>query len=101
MAGIQEILTLLLIIIAIVFVPRIIPGGKRGAQTKRKAPRLSGRMRIGITLSIMIPLAAALLLKPWHHNLVGFVSVGIAPVAAGWAIFWIVSGFKRPNRHQK
>jgi predicted Na+-dependent transporter len=101
LAGIQEILTLLLIIIAIIFVPRIMPGGKRGAQTKRKALHFSGRIRIGITLSVMIPLAAALLLKPWHHNLIGFVSVGIAPVAAGWAIFWIVSGFKKPNRHQK
>ncbi len=101
MAGIQEILTLLLIIVAIVFVPRIIPGGKRRTQTKKKGFYLSGRIRIGITLSVMIPLAAALLLKPWQHNLIGFISVGIAPVAAGWAIFWIVSGFKKPNRHQK
>ena len=98
MAGIQEILTLLLIITAIILVPRMLPGEKRGTRNKKKKNCLSGRMRIGITLSVMIPLTAALLLKPWHHNLVGFISAGIAPVATGWAVFWIVSGFKKPNR---
>lgn len=99
MAGIQEILTLLLIIIAIVLVPRILTRGKTGTKPKKET-HLSGRMRIGITLSVMTPLTAALLLKPWHHNLVGFISVGIAPVAAGWAIFWIASGFKKPNSNE-
>lgn len=99
MAGIQEILTLLLIIIAVIIVPRILTRGKTEPKTGKKGLHLSGRMRIGIVLSIMIPLAAALLLKPWHNNLTGFVSVGVAPVAAGWAVFWIVSGFKRPDSH--
>ncbi|MCP4113888.1 MAG: hypothetical protein GY737_00510 [Desulfobacteraceae bacterium] len=99
MAGIQEILTLLFIIIAIILVPRMLPGEKRGTRSKKKKTWLSGKMRIGITLSAMTPLTAALLFKPWQlHDLAGFIAVGIAPVAAGWAIFWIVSGFKKPNR---
>ncbi|MBI9090964.1 MAG: hypothetical protein JEZ12_17255 [Desulfobacterium sp.] len=99
MAGIQEILTLLIIIIAIFLVPRMLPRGKTGTKPPKKWTTLSGRMRIAITLSVMTPMTAALLLKPWHHNLIGFISVGIAPVAAGWAIFWIASGFKKPNSH--
>ena len=101
MAGIQEILTLLLIIFAIIFIPRMLPGSKIQKNAKKKNFRLSGRMRISIILSIMTPIAAALVLKPWSHNLTAFISAGIVPVAAGWAIFWVISGFKKTDDNLK
>ncbi|ACN16358.1 hypothetical protein HRM2_32800 [Desulforapulum autotrophicum HRM2] len=97
MAGIQEILTLLLIIIGIIFIPRIMSGGRVKDTKKRKKIHLSGRMRLSIILSIITPLVAALILKPWAHNFVGFILAGIIPVAAGWAAYWIISGFKNHN----
>lgn len=98
MAGIQEILTLLLIIFAIIFIPRMLPGTNTGKNAKKRKFHLSGRMRISIILSIMTPIIAALVLKPWNHNPIAFISAGIVPVVTGWAIFWIVSGFKKPDR---
>ena len=101
MAGIQEILTLLLIILGIIFIPRMMSRGKIGNKKEGKKIHLSGRMRLSIILSIITPMAAALILKPWAHNLVGFISAGIVPVAAGWAAYWIISGFKNQNNDSR
>ncbi len=101
MAGIQEILTLLLIILGIIFLPRMMSRSNDRIKTKRRKIQLSGPMRLSIIVSILTPLAAALILKPWQHNLVGFISAGIVPVAAGWAFYWIVSGFKKQNNNSR
>ena len=98
LAGIQEILTLLAIILGIIFIPRMMAGGRVKKSGKKKAFHLSGRMRLSIILSIVTPLTAALLLEPWKHNLTVFLAAGILPVAAGWAVFWIMSGFKKSGK---
>ncbi|MFO7748942.1 MAG: hypothetical protein R6V54_02485 [Desulfobacteraceae bacterium] len=98
MTGIQEILTLIMIIAGIVVLPRIF--GKKdpaGVKKKKSAP-LSGKIRMGIVLSVLLPALAALVIKPWQQNLTLFTLSGILPVAAGWAAFWIRSGFKRTDR---
>ncbi|HKK89801.1 MAG TPA: hypothetical protein VJ936_00225 [Desulfobacteraceae bacterium] len=95
MTGIQEILTLIMIIAGIVVLPRIF--GKRdpaGGKKKKNVP-LSGKIRMGIVLSILLPAVAALVIKPWQQDLTLFTLLGVLPVAAGWAAFWIRSGFKR------
>ena len=99
MAGIQEILTIVLILMAIIILPRIINSRKTITHTTRKKIRLTGRIRMGIVISIMVPVTAALLLKPWQHNMVSFIATGIIPVATGWAVFWIFSGFKKSDIH--
>jgi len=99
LAGIQEILTILLILMAIIILPRIMNSRKTATQITRKKIRLTGRIRMGIVLSIIVPVTAALLLKPWQHNMVSFIATGIIPVAAGWAVFWIFSGFKQSDTH--
>ncbi len=101
MAGIQEILTLLIIILGIIFIPRMMSGGRVRNTTKRRKIHLSGRMRLSIILSFITPMAAALILKPWKDNLVAFISAGIVPVATGWAVYWIISGFKNQNNDSR
>lgn len=101
MAGIQEILTLLVIIFGIIFIPRMMASGKTEKKIKKKAFHLSGRMRISIILTIVTPLVAALVFQPWKHNLIAFISTGILPVASGWAIFWIMSGFKKSGSNPR
>ena len=100
MAGIQEILILLVIILGIIFIPRIMAGGKVKKNVK-KTFHLSGRMRLSIILSIVTPLATALVFEPWKHNLTAFILTGILPVTAGWAIFWVMSGFKKSGSNQR
>ena len=51
-------------------------------------------LRTAIVFSIIIPVAAALLIKPWDKNISLFIACGILPVAVGWAFFWILSGKK-------
>lgn len=34
------------------------------------------------------------IIKPWEGDIVLFMSVGILPVAAGWAGVWVRDGFK-------
>ena len=99
MAGIQEILTLLAIILGVIFIPRMMAGGRAQKNVKKKNFHLSGRMRLSIVLSIVTPLTAAIVFEPWKHNLVTFILAGILPVAAVWAIFWIMSGFKKSRRN--
>lgn len=98
LAGIQEILTLLAIILGVIFIPRMMAGGKAEKNVTKKTFHLSGRMRLSIILSIVTPLTAGLVFEPWKHNLTSFILVGILPVAAGWAIYWIMSGFKKPGK---
>jgi predicted Na+-dependent transporter len=101
LAGIQEILTLLAIILGVIFIPRMMAGGRTKKTVKKKTFHLSGRMRLSIILSIVVPLTAALMFEPWKHNITAFIAVGILPVIAGWAAFWIMSGFKKSDKGQR
>ena len=96
MAGIQEILTLILLISCIIFLPRLF-GGNRSF-TRKKAKRLSpsGKLRLAIVLSVIFPLVMAVPLRPWHpENRSMFLLGGLLPVILYWAGVWIFQGFKK------
>lgn len=99
LAGIQEILSIGLIIVCIIFLPRLFRSEKPERPTQKgvnKRWRLSGKLRLAIVLSLLIPVSTALILKPWTSNTQGlFLFVGILPVIAGWAGMWVWQGFKR------
>lgn len=94
MAGLQEILTLLVIIAAIIMLPRLFQGRRPTRKTKTRPP-LSGGIRLGVMASVLLPVAAGLVLKPWEGRFLIFIAAGIVPVIAGWGIAWVVSGFRR------
>jgi len=96
LAGIQEILTLILLIACIIFLPRLFGGNKSSA--KRKAKRLSpsGRLRLAIVLSVIFPLVMAVPLPPWYpENQSMFLLGGLLPVVLYWAGVWIFQGFRK------
>lgn len=95
LAGIQELLTIGFIIVCLFFIPRLFRGSEATVH-KRGNPysRISGRMRFGIVLSFALPLGVAVILKPWEGSFPLFLSVGIFPVAVGWAGVWVKNGFK-------
>lgn len=97
LAGIQEVLTIVLIVVCIIFVPRLFRGGE--PSVKRVAFKLktkfSWQKRLGIVFSVMWPVGAGLFLKPWDNRLLLFLIVGILPVSLGWAVLWIAGGFKK------
>ena len=94
MSGISEILVLVIIVLAIFFIPRML--AKPEAQRPAKpAVELSGRLRLAIAASVIWPALIAAYLQPWQKDLVLFLYLGIGPVILGWGAFWIITGFRR------
>ena len=99
-SGIQEILVLVIIILLILFAPRIL---KRHRPATPPAPagtpapiRFSGRLRLALVASILWPLLTAAFFKPWQlSQLDAFLLIGPGPVLLGWAAAWIYAGFKK------
>lgn len=97
MTGIQEILILAIIVLAIFFAPRILAKGNEKTQVK-PALVVSGKMRLAIAASIFWLLLAAAILQPWNQNLILFLYAGVGPVVFGWVINWVVLGFRNYKR---
>ncbi len=95
MAGIQEVFTLILVITLIIFIPKIFRKEKKIVKKEKAILYFSGKMRLAIVLSATLPIIAGLILKPWQNHFFPFISFGILPVLAGWAGFWIFSGFNK------
>jgi hypothetical protein len=98
-SGIQEIL----VILAIVVVVLVLPGRMRRPPRAPGRPtvqrRLSGRWRLALLVSGTWPAALAVWLRPWEsvEALMRFGILGVAPVAAAWALGWVIAGFRKPR----
>ena len=101
LAGIQEILSIGLIIVCIIFLPRLFGtnASKRSPKKEKHSNRvqpISGKLRLAIVFSVLLPAGAALILKPWANgSWLIFIAVGIFPVIMGWAGAWVWRGFKK------
>ena len=95
-SGIQEILVLVIIILGILFLPRILNrgGGKRPAESK-PAIALSGKMRMAIAGSVIWPALLAAFMLPWKKDPFLYLYVAIGPIAIIWIVYWVVIGFKK------
>jgi hypothetical protein len=96
MSGFQELLIIVLIVFGIVFMPRIMPR----KQVNRARPAvsrqsLSGRMRLGIAVSLAYLGGMAAWLAPWGGDPIPFLYAGAGPVLAGWLAYWVAAGFRR------
>ena len=94
MSGFHEILLVAVILLAILFVPRMMP---RRIENKRNKPPivLSRNKRLAITASVLFPLAVAGFFQPWREDLIPFMYVGLGPVVLGWLLYWIKTGRKK------
>jgi hypothetical protein len=45
--------------------------------------------------SILYPIAAILIIKPWEQAWLLFAVIGLVPVILGWAVYWIVTAPKK------
>ncbi len=99
MSGFQEILIILLILLGVLYLPRRgareAGGDMRGV---RRSLAVSGRMRLAIAVSVLYPVAMALYLRPWQGDPLPFLGVGLLPVAVGWAMGWVIMGYRRYRR---
>ncbi len=97
MTGVNEILVLILLIVAILILPRMFRSGSVKNETHvKKRFRLTPLARAGIVLSLVYPVFFALSLKPWEDGqMISFFSIGILPVILAWSIVWIITGRKQ------
>lgn len=97
--GIQEILVLVVIILGILFLPRILNRGQESRQVEFKPPLvLSGKMRLAIAASILWPAVIAALMQPWKKDLFPFLYLGLGPVVLVWVIYWVFTGFRKKDQ---
>jgi len=96
LASITEILTLVVIIIGIIILPRMFKQEQKSPGKKKLSINsVSVPARFGIILSILIPIVSALYYQPWNNGFVMFILTGIIPLIAGWGLYWTFSGFKK------
>jgi len=102
LASITEILTLVVIIIGILILPKMFRKNVDTPSKKRLSTihSLSVPVRLGITLSILIPTISAIIYQPWKDSPVLFVLTGIIPLIAGWGLYWMLAGFKNKTKSE-
>ena len=97
MSGINEILLIGVIILAILFVPRI-----KNRNNLVRLPKpiviISGKVRMAMAASVFWPVLLSAFLQPWKKNLDLFLYVGICPVLFGWVLYWVWRGFWKYKR---
>ncbi len=94
MPGIQEILLRAVIVIGILFLPRLASRGKEMKPVRPAGRRLSGAMRLSIMLSVLWTGLTAFFCEPWEKGLIAFLVWGAGPLIAGWGGYWVLRGFR-------
>ncbi len=99
MSGFQEILVVSAIVLAVVFLPRVMRPKTRTIVAprpfvgKRPTKPVSGRLRLALLLTVVWPLLAAAYFKPWDAQWIAFFYGGILPVVLLWGIYWVARGY--------
>ena len=93
----QEILVLIVIALAIFYLPRVIGKQSTPARVVRR-PALTGWMRLALLMTIFWIAGSAALLKPWQDDVMPFLYTGLAPVAALWGSTWVWFGYRKYRR---
>ena len=94
-SGIQEILVLVIIILGILFLPRILNrGGEKQSVETKLFVVLTGRMRLAVAASFLWPALIAAFMQPWKQGLFPYLYLGLGPVAIVWILYWVLTGFR-------
>jgi hypothetical protein len=93
MAGFQEILILVAIVLGIFFIPRI-TAKRTAARPAEPKKKISGKMRIAIAATIIYPIFPAVYFQPWQKHLTLLALFGMLPVV-GWLTAWVYAGFRK------
>jgi hypothetical protein len=95
-SGIQEILVLVIIVLGILFLPRILNRGQEKQTVEAKLiVALTGRMRLAIAASVLWPAVIAAFMQPWKQDLFLYMYFGPGPVVVVWIVYWVLTGFRK------
>ena len=93
MSGLQEILIVVLIVLGIIFLPRVL--GRPMAQrppVRPKSFRMSGVMRLSLVVSAVWLVGGIIYHRAWEAITMPFYLYGMGPVILGWAAYWVWNG---------
>lgn len=93
----QEVLVLIVVGLAIFYLPRVMGRGRAPEPARRPTP-LTGRMRLAILITLFWIAGAAALLKPWQEDPLPFSAFGLGPAAVAWGAAWVWFGYKKYRR---
>ena len=98
-SGINEILLVAAIVLAIIFVPRI-TASRNSARPRfpsgvKPAFSLSGRHRLALLFSFFWVAFWAVYFEPWYKEWKLFVYIGPGPVLLLWGLFWVRQGLQK------
>ncbi len=93
----QEILVLIVIALALFYIPRLRAGRTVVHETARM-PALTGWIRLAMLVTFLWIAGAAAFIKPWDENFLSFLYAGIAPAFFFWGFAWVIAGYKKYRR---
>jgi len=93
----QEILVLIVIALALFYIPRL-RAGRNVVREPARMPALTGWMRLAVLVTFLWIAGAAAVIKPWDENLLSFLYAGIAPAFIFWGFAWVIAGYKKYRR---
>jgi hypothetical protein len=102
LSGVQEILLIILLILALVILPRIFsPKQPPAAAVSVRAERslLSGKFRLAILISFLWLFGLSAVYAPWRGQWLAYFYAGCGPLIVVWGLYWVVSGFRSRRRH--
>ena len=95
MPGINEIVLVIVIVIALFFYGKKSKRGPSMISVFSPKEKLGGWRRLSIVASILWPVFIGIYLEPWRNNPLHFIYFGIMPVAVAWGIAWVLEGYKK------
>lgn len=101
MSGIQEILIILLLILALLVLPRVIPSKRQSNTpdlTRRTGIQVSGKLRLALLLSLLWLFVFSAIYVPWKGQWAAFLYVGVGPILFAWGLYWVFKGFGNVRR---
>jgi hypothetical protein len=102
LSGIQEILLIILLILALVILPRIFSSSRTPVRARPvRADRIvfSGKFRLAILISVLWLFGLSAVYAPWRGQWLAFLYAGGGPLIAAWGLYWVVIGFRNRRRH--
>lgn len=94
MSGIQEILLLGVIVVALIYLPRL--RAKRPPQVVvRSRSGVPGWLRVAVVISLLWLLGATVWWRPWQGTMERFLLMGVAPLMAAWGVIWVLAGYRK------
>ena len=109
----QEILVIVAIGLAVLFIPRLmnrnassasqsstrtLTGSQKQSIIQFLKTGLPGWVRLLIVISILWVAGCAVYLKPWERDIFLFFCIGMGPVIAIWGGIWVWAGYVKYRR---